>query len=146
MQVRDHHKPVKHNFTVLCEHAVTDRQGRVSLINVVRNVALAEVPAAIPQLAIVSSFTGAYGLPYSVAIEGPGKREISRGSDLTVTPESGDDASKYVQRSTQVVMMWAPAVFEREGVHYIVVRVGGKVIHREPFAVFISPRPSPEEK
>jgi hypothetical protein len=136
---------IRHNFTALCEHAVIDRAGRVSLINVVRNVALPGIPSVLARLAIVSSFTAPIGARYYLTIEDPAKHELARSDEQEVGREEGDEASRYVQRSTQVMMIASPAVFHRDGVHAVVLKVNGKSVHREPFGVFVATEPGSRE-
>lgn len=137
---------IRHNFTILCELAVQDKQDRLSLINIFRNVQLDEVPGAIVSFTIATSFSGAEGKKYSIAIDDPSGEEIFRSDNLPVPRAAASKPRQRpaLQTSTQAILQAKPAVFRSEGLYYVVLRVGAEIIHREPFGVFLKPKPATE--
>jgi hypothetical protein len=118
-----------------------DAGQRTSLINVVRNVALKEVPGGII-IFVVTSFEGGDGSNFNISIDGPRQKEIFTTGEQPIQSEPSPE-SKFIQMSKTMVVRLAPIIFKREGIYHIVLRIGGKVIHREPFGVYII---STEEK
>lgn len=129
---------VKHHYTLVCEYALFDRDYRPSFLGVVRNVKLPQIPGAVVSLYFVASFSAPAGTKFAVDLIGPNRKVLARGEEREVTPQSpsAGTESEYVQTATTAMMEAKPAVFRTQGIHYVALRVDGKVIHREPFAVF----------
>jgi hypothetical protein len=127
--------PVRHLFTHLSEFAIQDKDNRYSYINVVYNVTLDEIPGALISLFINVGFTGGEGSTYRIAVEDPNKKEVFRSHDQTVRVPTDELVRSKMRIVNNVGVILKPAVFHSEGTYYVVLRVGGKVIHREPFPV-----------
>jgi uncharacterized protein DUF6941 len=130
----------KHIYTIICETLIADKDDRFSFINVIGNIKLNKLPGALSTLAIVSCFRASPGELISISIEDPGRKPLFRTQDeeVKVIPLYRDNPIAI--KSTQVAIVLNPAGFHSEGVHHIVLRVGGRVLHREPFGVFVEPR------
>ncbi len=131
---------VKHHFSLLCEYALFDRENRPSIIGVVTNVQVPQIPGAVVSLYFVASFKAPAGSKFGLELVGPDRKVIARAEEREIVkPVSGPGPSPYLQTSTTTMMEAKPALFHAEGIHYLVLRVDGRVVHREPFAVFVTP-------
>jgi len=126
---------VRHLFTHLCEFALVDNQNRFSYINIIQNVVLDEIPGALISLFIGVGFTGAEGQTARISVEDPRKTELFQALEHAVPSVS--DVSKVggMKSVSHALLILKPAVFQLGGTYNVVLRVGGKVIHREPFTV-----------
>jgi hypothetical protein len=131
-------KPVKHLYTHLSEYAIRDAEDRMSYINVIQNILLDEIPGALVSLFIGVAFTGGEGETFSVSVDDSKKKEFFRYPDQTVPPSGDDPVKRKLRRINQSLYVLRPAVFFSEGTYNVVLRVGGKVIHKEPFNVALA--------
>ena len=130
-------KTVRHNFTILCDQVILDKADRPSIIGAIRNLVFDVLPGDVPRLAILVSFTASPGQKYFVAIEDPRRKELVRFDDQDVLSPSAhaDGRATHMIFETYFVANVQNARFETEGIHHVVVRVGGRTIRREPFGV-----------
>jgi len=127
---------VRHSYTMLCDQAIIDRQDRLTVVSAVRNLAFDRLPNTAHRLGVVVGFSAPAGQTYSVTIEDPRRKEIVKlGEDKSRRPEAEDAA--HVVTETAFVCNIQNATFETEGIHSIVLRVDGRVVHRSPFGVIV---------
>ncbi len=126
---------VRHVYTHLCEYAIVDKDGKTSFINIIQNIILDEFPGALISLFVGVGFTAAAGQSAKVSIEDPNGKPIFQTSEEVVPSATGGPFPRGFKHVNQVLLLLKPAVFPLEGTYNVVLRVDGKVIHREPFAV-----------
>jgi hypothetical protein len=137
---------VRHVYTHLCEFALVDNQNRFSYINVISKIVLDEIPGALISLFIGVAFTGAEGQAAKISVEDPKKKELFQALEQTVPNSPEGAVSGGMKPTSHALIVLKPAVFQLEGTYNVVLRVGGKVIHREPFAVLKRKTPEGSDK
>jgi hypothetical protein len=96
-------------------------------------------------LGIVVGFEAKSGQRFSVALEDPNGKILFEGRDAVAQDDEMYDKFRHTVRTSQVGIVLAPIGFNTEGIHHIVLRIGGRVMHREPFGVFVDPDFGPGE-
>ena len=129
----------EHIFSLICETLIAGQDGRFSFINVIANVRLPKIPYALGSLGIVVSFQASPGDVFDLAVEDPKRKSLFRTGDAIVEDQEMYQKFPNMVRATQVGIIAAPMKFTHEGIHHIVLRVSGRVVHREPFGVFVDP-------
>lgn len=129
----------KHIYSIMCETLLIGRDNRLSLINVIGSIGLGSIPGTIPSLGIVSSFLASTGDAFSISVEDPKRKPLFKSGDMFVEEHHMHEVMPVAVKSTQTAVLASPVVFRSEGVHHIVLRVFGRVIHREPFWVYFDP-------
>jgi len=136
---------VRHVFTLISEFAIRDHDNRFSFINVINNVVLDEIPGGLPALYISVAFEGGEGLGFSVALVEPNKTDLFRTNEIMIESPTDGEKANDLKRVNCGVIRLAPAVFLKEGVHTIVLRVGNKVIHRQTIPVIKRAMPAGDD-
>ena len=125
---------------MLCENVIQDKQDRMSFINVIQNVKLDQIPGALTQLFVVVAFECRARSTMSIVITTPENQELFTSGEFTITGETPANLPSVHMRSlTIVALALKVTVFQTEGIHNVVLRQDGRVIHQEPFGVFKVP-------
>lgn len=130
---------VRHLYSLMCEMLVFGQDKRLSMINVIANIRLPKVPAGIQTLGFVCNFIAPVGDKFIVSVEDPKRVALLKTDEAPVEPSDISQQAPHIIKSTNVGLLAGPLIFRSEGIHHIVLRVGGRVIHREPFGVFVDP-------
>ena len=125
---------IKHVYTVVCEYIVIDENKKPTFVNVIRNAALSQLPGMLSTVSLVTNISNAQGKECRISLVDPSGKEVPCTIGIL---EPIELRNKYCIQSSLMGVTLAPAIFFVEGVHHIVIRVEGKIIHREPFGVFL---------
>jgi uncharacterized protein DUF6941 len=133
---------IEHVATLLCENVIQGSDGNFSFINTFVNIQLPEIPGGLSHLYIVVALSGEPGDTFAVTLEGPhDKTPLARGGDV-IPDYPGDYDARALRKVTYSVIAVKPVRFAEEGMYFVVVRSGDRVVHREPFGVKLVKRGS----
>jgi hypothetical protein len=133
---------VRYDYTVLCEQVILDKEGYPTVVRVLRNLGFPQLPGIVAQLGVLVGFSGPEGETYSVSIEDPKRRQIAHLGRGECKPGTGVQGRNPIVQTVFVCNV-QNATFQTEGVHHIVLRVGDRVVHRDPFGVIVA---QPQER
>jgi len=130
---------VHHHYTITCDQVILDKEDRPTIVGAVRNFLFEQLPGVVPRLGIIVCFSAPEGQTYSVSIEDPRRAEIAHFGEHKVPPlgrEARGDP-QHMTIETRFVANVQNAAFQTEGIHSIVLRVGGRTVRRDPLGVAV---------
>jgi hypothetical protein len=136
----DHKKmSIKHVYSSFCENFILSNDGKYSIINALMNLIIETIPSVVTVVLVVI-FRAEDGANFSVRIEGPdvNNRETTDVANETVSLAGVEHRSEFELSVTVSKQLIQALHLKTEGIHYIVLREGDKVIHKEPFGVFLA--------
>lgn len=132
---------VRHRFTLLCDYAFIDDQGKHGFLGVFSNIVLNEVPGQIPQFYLAFSVMGDPGEEVTINLVNQGRTWESFIARFPLPPMSDPTGTESgLVATAQLTNVEFPAV----GGYAVLITSSGREVHAYDFGVVLRGEPHAE--